>query len=335
MTSDRFVQVPVTRFTDAGVRERNDLQRLLREQIDVVVPDVLVIAEEFGDFEGARRRIDLLGLDRDGRLVVIELKRTEDGGHMELQALRYAAMVSAMTFEEVVRQRQQFASGMGAAEEDSESIIVDWLSGQRLLADDVRIVLVSADFGVELTTTVLWLTQRYELDILCIRLVPHQLEDRLLLDVQQVLPLREARDYQVGLRRRDQETREVLAGGRDFTRYQLVLDGVESESLAKQQSVKRAVRFLVDQGVPVPLVRQAVGNRWRAVTAGAADEVPAAFEATHGRGGHWWFDMPLQDDPNSDEFWVMLRVGGLETEAVLSRLQVLLPQRLQWRRAGE
>jgi hypothetical protein len=34
--------------------------------------------------------------------VVVELKRDEDGGHMELQALRYAAMVSAMTFDQAV-----------------------------------------------------------------------------------------------------------------------------------------------------------------------------------------------------------------------------------------
>jgi len=31
--------------------------------------------------------------------VAIELKRTEDGGHMELQSTRYAAMVSTMTFD--------------------------------------------------------------------------------------------------------------------------------------------------------------------------------------------------------------------------------------------
>ena len=52
---------------------------------------VLVVAEEFGDWEESKRRIDLLGLDRDATLVVIELKRTDDGGHMELQAIRYAA----------------------------------------------------------------------------------------------------------------------------------------------------------------------------------------------------------------------------------------------------
>lgn len=58
----------------------------------------MVLAEEFGDWEESRRRIDILCLDSDARLIVVELKRTEDGGHMELQALRYASMVSRMTF---------------------------------------------------------------------------------------------------------------------------------------------------------------------------------------------------------------------------------------------
>src|SRR3954463_10709691 len=91
-----------TTFSAAGIRERSDLQRLLRTNVEVVSPDTLVVAEEFGEWEDSRRRIDLLGIDRDANLVVIELKRTEDGGHMELQAIRYAAMVSTLTFEKVV-----------------------------------------------------------------------------------------------------------------------------------------------------------------------------------------------------------------------------------------
>ena len=54
----------------------------------------MVLAEEFGDWEDSRRRIDLLCLDPNAQLIVVELKRTVDGGHMELQALRYSAMVS-------------------------------------------------------------------------------------------------------------------------------------------------------------------------------------------------------------------------------------------------
>jgi RecB family endonuclease NucS len=88
-------------FKALGLYERADLQRLLRDDISALADDLLVIAEEFGEWEDARRRIDLLALDKTGRLVVIELKRTDDGGHMELQALRYAAMVSSMGFAEV------------------------------------------------------------------------------------------------------------------------------------------------------------------------------------------------------------------------------------------
>ena len=101
ITADRLVQLQPTTFLGHGLRERGDLQRLLRDQANVIAPDVLIVGEEFGDWEDSRRRIDLLGIDREANLVVIELKRTEDGGHMELQAIRYAAMISKMTFEKV------------------------------------------------------------------------------------------------------------------------------------------------------------------------------------------------------------------------------------------
>jgi hypothetical protein len=48
--------------------------------------DLFLIAEEYCKKEGSNRRIDLLFFVRDSSLVVVEIKRTEDGGHMELQA---------------------------------------------------------------------------------------------------------------------------------------------------------------------------------------------------------------------------------------------------------
>src|SRR5690349_10598691 len=113
MTHDRLVELQPTAFASQGLRERADLQRLLRDQIEIVAPDVLVVSEEFGGWEDSKRRIDLLGLDRDANLVVIELKRTEDGGHMELQAIRYAAMVSKMTFDKVAEVFQEHLQATG------------------------------------------------------------------------------------------------------------------------------------------------------------------------------------------------------------------------------
>ena len=61
----------------------------MRDRIDAIAPDVYVLTEEYGEWEDSRRRIDLLGIDKDANLVVIELKRSEDGGHMDLQAIRH------------------------------------------------------------------------------------------------------------------------------------------------------------------------------------------------------------------------------------------------------
>ena len=74
LEKDRIVQLPETSFSAEGVKERQDLQRILRSRIEVLDPDLLIIAEEYGDWEESRRRIDLLALDRDAKLVE-DLKR--------------------------------------------------------------------------------------------------------------------------------------------------------------------------------------------------------------------------------------------------------------------
>jgi hypothetical protein len=77
---------------------------------------------------------------------------------------------------------------------------------------DVRIVLVSAEFSKELTTVVLWLNDR-DMDIRCVRIKPHKLDDRLLVDVQQVIPLPEAEGYIVPLQ--EKKRKERIACKRD------------------------------------------------------------------------------------------------------------------------
>jgi hypothetical protein len=213
ITAESFNKIPETSFDVAGVRERLDLQRLLRKQIDVISPDTLVVAEEFGEWEESKRRIDLLGIDKDGNLVVIELKRTDDGGHMELQGLRYAAMVSTMTFDRVVETYGNYLARHGRSE-DPKAAILDFLEWEEpdedQFAQDVRIILASANFSKELTTAVMWLNER-DLDIRCIRVIPYQDNGRVLIDVQQLIPLPEVTEYQVQIREKEHKGRKDRA----------------------------------------------------------------------------------------------------------------------------
>jgi hypothetical protein len=132
--------------------ERSDLQRLLKSQIDVVCPDTLVIAEGFREWEESRRAIDLLAVDKDANLVVIELKRSDDAGHAEFQAVRYAAMVSTMTFDKAA---EVFAEYRRANRQSGEAggALLEFLGwderDEDRFAQDVRILLVAADFSKE------------------------------------------------------------------------------------------------------------------------------------------------------------------------------------------
>ena len=72
----------------------------------------------------------------------------------------------------------------------------------------VRIVLASAEFSKELTTSVLWLNEQ-GLDVCCIRLKPYADGHRVLLDVQQVIPLPEAEQYQIQVREKEQREKET------------------------------------------------------------------------------------------------------------------------------
>lgn len=249
MTGTAISAVPPTSFGAAGFRERTDLQRLLKDHIDIVAPDTLVIAEEFGAWDVSYRRIDLLGVDRDANLVVVELKRDDTGAHMELQALRYAAMVARMTFDQAVSTYQAHLTRSGSAEDARTALLrfLEWdAPDEASFAQDVRIVLVAADFSRELTTSVMWLNER-DLDIRCVQLQPYRLGDQLLLQVDQVIPLREAGDYQVQVREKARREREATSGGADWTRYDLTIGGVVSQRLYKRWLVYYAVRHVVQR----------------------------------------------------------------------------------------
>ena len=194
IAGDHIRPVDKTTFQAEGMLERRDLQRLFRHNIELLVPHAMVLAEEFGDWQDSRRRIDLLCLDQDAGLVVVELKRTEGGGHMELQAIRYAAMVTHMTFDAAVKAHQSFLDD-NQIQGNAEQRILKYLGWDEpqedAFASEVCIVLASGEFPKEIMTAVMWLGE-HDIDIRCIKLMPHKLGQEMLLDIVQIYPLPES-----------------------------------------------------------------------------------------------------------------------------------------------
>ena len=196
-----------TSLSGEGMRERGDLQRWLRDFPGALEPDMFVLSEEYSDWDDSSRSIDLLALDQDGRLVVIKLKRNE-GAFMDLQAIRYAAMVSHMTFAQAVAAHERYLRRRGLEGDARERILehlgVEGGGEAEIESSRPRILLAARDFPQELTTSVLWLNDA-GVDVSCVRLLPYRVGDDLVLDVTQVIPLPEAQDYTVRIRGREAE----------------------------------------------------------------------------------------------------------------------------------
>lgn len=149
-------------------------------------------------------------MDSEGNLVVIELKRTQTGDHSELQAIRYAAMVSTMTLEQVFDAHRDYLAKRGREEEARLAILSHLEAADEADAEiqtqRPRILLASAGFSTELTTSVLWLRDA-DIDIRCVRLQLFKNGEQLLLDASQTIPLPEASDYLVRVRDREEGER--------------------------------------------------------------------------------------------------------------------------------
>src|SRR5207302_781349 len=120
--------------------------------------------------------------------------------------------------------------------DDARASILDFLgwddANDQVFGQEVRIVLVSAEFSKEITTAVLWLNE-HSIDIRCVRLKPYKLDGRVLVDVQQIIPLPEATEYTVRVAKKEQQEKAVREAQRDYTKFDVTINAVHHDRLPK------------------------------------------------------------------------------------------------------
>jgi len=96
---DKASKITESSFVGLNIWERKHIEEWIRTNPEMLGEDLLIVSIEFDRFSNSSDRLDVLALDRSGNLVVVELKRDSATGYADLQAIRYAAMVSSMTIE--------------------------------------------------------------------------------------------------------------------------------------------------------------------------------------------------------------------------------------------
>ena len=213
ISENRLVRLEKKRFAALNFRERDHLQEWIVGMPGVLGEELLIVQKEFDGFADTRERLDLLALDKEGRLVVIENKLDDSGRDVVWQALKYVAYCSTLKKAEIVKIYQNYLDrcfeGQDAVTNLIEFLDVEDLDDTVLNAgNEQRLILVAANFRKEVTATVLWLIG-HGIRVQCFRVLPYSLGEEVLIDLQQIIPVPEAADYMIGMAAKESEEKSV------------------------------------------------------------------------------------------------------------------------------
>ncbi len=197
--------VPIT-LAEAGLRERDHLQEWVIAHPDILGPGVLIITSEFDRWQsrvGAERhRPDVIGLDREGRLIVAELKRDAAPDTVDMQAVKYAANASRFDLEALAGVHADFLRRAGGDSLTPDQAREKITGHAELLAESEetlrkpRIVLIAGSFPTSVTATAVWLTEM-DISITLMRVQAYRSATDIIVTVSQLWPLAQAEDFVV------------------------------------------------------------------------------------------------------------------------------------------
>ncbi|MCH7745287.1 MAG: DUF91 domain-containing protein [Chloroflexi bacterium] len=217
-TTKAIEETQMTTFQRLGLKERQDLEQWVINEPSILGESLLIITSEYQGFDQTQERLDVLALDKQGKLVVVELKTDDSGSSAELQAIKYAAYCSNLTLSDVIEiyagfwsRRDDNATTEEQAEETIRSFIED--EGFKDFDSHPRIILAAGKFRSEVTATVLWL-RSFDLDISCVKLELLEMGEKVILLPSVIIPLPDAREYEIRREKKDVEVARTSSRGR-------------------------------------------------------------------------------------------------------------------------
>lgn len=220
---------PLTRISlaEAGFLERQDLERWLIQNPSILGDDVLIVTSEFDRWSNSagdpkKDRLDVLGIDGGGRLVVVELKRDLASSDVDLQALKYAALVSRFTTDTLVDAYRRFHEKLHDQSISTEQARARLESHvEEPLDPEVwaqpRVVLIANNFPETVTNTVVWLSEA-GIDIRLIRYQLYTTSGDPLLVAAQLYPVPDTEDFLLRPRREEVQLAKEQASARQRQR---------------------------------------------------------------------------------------------------------------------
>jgi hypothetical protein len=198
-------------FKDLKIREREHLQEWIAKNPDMLDEDLLIIQKEYAGFNDTNERLDLLAVDKEGGLVVIENKLDDTGRNVVWQALKYASYCSTLNTQQIIRIFQEYLDkyvGSG----DAKELLLEFVDRDEddllLNRKDQRIIFIANQYRKEVTSTVLWLL-KHDIQVQCFKATPYSMDEESYLQMEQIIPLPETKEFMIDAQRKEKEEKEV------------------------------------------------------------------------------------------------------------------------------
>lgn len=198
---NELIQVEETDFANEGLTEPRHIEAWIRKNPSILSggdeDDIMIIGEQ--ETSLTKKRLDLIGIDKFGYIVIIELKRNLAEKMTENQAITYASSLYFTNFAEAC---DIFAKYLQKNKEDlhipedvdfsdeAEKTMRNFCASISVPEEfnrNQRIILVAGDFSQDLLSAVTWLILR-GIKIECIKLRLYKDNNELFLLPMRILP---------------------------------------------------------------------------------------------------------------------------------------------------
>jgi hypothetical protein len=200
VVNNQLEAVQETTFFENDLKERQHIEEWIRKNPEVLQEDLLIIGHEYDKFE-VNERLDLLALDKEGNLVIIEVKRDVTGSNVDFQALKYASYCARLSPQDVLDIYSHYIS-THALQLDAKDDLMEFLEVDdaeelnTLLNTTQRIIIVGKEFDKRILSVCTWLYEN-NIDIKCVTIKPYKLGNHIIIDINQIIPPYKLEDYYI------------------------------------------------------------------------------------------------------------------------------------------
>lgn len=311
---------PLT-MAEAGLRERRDLQAWVVAHPEILGSDIMIVTMEFDRWQSGRGktsdRLDILGLHSSGELVVAELKRDRAPDTVEMQAVKYAAMVSRFTIETLAEQHAKFLSQTGPPIDDEAAGNLLAAHAPDITLESLRrprLVLLASEYPPTTAATAVWLREM-GIDITLMQYRAYRTGGEIAVSVSQLFPIPSIEDFTISPRQAEvRAVEETRRKRQDVGTVAKIIDGKlladGTQLWLRPYGINQDLRSLIDawiakdprRGVAAwqndekaPLVWQPDGGSYTPSGLAALILDDAAGVRRSIRGGTWWVDADERD----------------------------------------